>query len=260
VNRSLCCIRYHWKIFYRGDKVPTDLNSASSPFSVDPFIGIFEPDSSMEFTITFSPVSIEDYSAYLILYIDDVPVPMSPDHPYFHHRYLDYCSMHKILGDMNSQHDPTQFFSSHMSDKQSLAYTKLDNNQHHFTSIPVSFIRVNGSCVEMDVSLDPPILMFGTPITIGEEVKRKVLITNNSIKSAHIIWSDQSTDVFTVQFMPASDILESGQSKFVEVIYTPMYDGEVTSSFTCQILDSHDLSLSLTARVCIFVTILCNRF
>jgi hypothetical protein len=256
-NPTPLSIPFSWTFFDGTGQGPLLVDPKNKlPFCISPAIGTIPANGSAKFKVSFLPEEVGTHATFLILYMENVPLPRGEDHPYYRYKELDFERMSKLLqSDSIVTIDPLNFFT---------ATTPLKEQQRHdeddilaIGAIPCSHVRLFGKSIPINTRIQPPVLLFGNPLTIGVQVIRQVTIYNDGNCDAEFTWlqDNENSQFFDISFNPERGTIVSGKSTKITIKFTPFFIGDLNQQFICEIKHAKPISVTISAKVRLNLTV-----
>lgn len=248
VNATPVPLEFHWEILYEGDEIPRRINGKKSVFSIEPERGTLPAFERCEFSVSFKPTEVRRYTAFFFLCIDNVPIPKDHNHPYYY--TLELEKFKNALSDSNESTDPVHFFEPPIQRKGKPLYIQDTQNNMQYGEIRTEYFRVSGIGKSFNINLIPPLIVFGSPLTIGNEVVRNFIMENSNPSEVYFSWEfTNENEFYKIDIHPKESKIEANSSLTITITFTPYFIGDFDEVFKCKILPSDSLSLNIKAKI-----------
>ena len=151
-NKTCMRVCYHWSVYTQRVTQKILLSEEITPYCIEPIQGCFEANGEINFTITFTPLLIESYSAYADLIVDNVPIEAIPKAPE---------ALKTLLGSKVS--GPT-----------------YSGSNTRYPSVPYLTFEMKGYGDSCEVIADPPIIRLPDNLLIFKQHSTTLTLRKNS--------------------------------------------------------------------------------
>ncbi|EFC42479.1 predicted protein [Naegleria gruberi] len=250
-NSSDVSVEFEWRYINEYADTPISSNGINLPFMVKPSIGKIKPRSCMAFEVTFTPQSLGVFSGYFILFVNNVPLPVSSDHPYFYYFKSGFSWFRDSILNSLKTSDPLRYFTPYSSEvaeieNESKAIALGESNLVSFGSVPVFHCRLFGDTKKLEVTLNPPIINLSNSIFIGEIVEKQVVIVNSSDFDAYFRWLVcEEDDGLKTEFDPPSGVIGPKERVPIKIFISCSKPQAFNLSCICEIANSEEIELLL---------------
>lgn len=255
-NDSDIEVEFEWRYINEYTDVPVQTQSLNLPFSVKPSSGKIGPRQHINFEVRFTPRELGIYSGYFILFLNNVPIPASCDHPFFYYYKAGFSWFKNSILNSLTTSDPLKYFTSYEVDVNSI---EEEQRQTVFGaekidvigSIPVFHCRVHGDTSKLDVTVSPPIVDFSNSLEVGAVVEKDLILTNNSEFEARFKWliDVNEDDGLIIDFVPPSGSLLPKQRNSVKLLLKCDRYQSFEKSCLCEIENSDSIEFCIRGGV-----------
>ena len=243
-NVSPLPVNFHWSTYVNSDEV-ISLEAQKNHYTISPFQGVMQPNSTFQFKITFCPTSAHPFNEFADLFVEQVPISALA----FISKQLQESSLFK---------DPSALF--------------LGSNGK-FPPIPYFKFNLHGEGSICHLQFDPPFYIFPTNVSINCSNSGKVVLknTNNGTVSYNLkLDSEKSSKFIDYEINPMQGLIPANGQSEISFKVTLKSLGTHSAIFLCSVehgLPLHFLvqassvgpSIKISAPECNFGIVRCGQ-
>ncbi|KAG2375195.1 hypothetical protein C9374_010199 [Naegleria lovaniensis] len=247
-NDSDIAVDFEWRYINEYADIPVQTHTLNLPFSIKPSSGRIDPRQHINFEVRFTPKELGIYSGYFILFLNNVPIPASCDHPHFYYYKAGFSWFKNSILNSLTTSDPLKYFSSYDEDVDSI---EEEQRQTVFGaekidvigSVPVFHCRVHGDTSKLNVTVSPPIVNFNS-LEVGAIFEKELFLINNSDFEAPFKWLiGGEEEGIIVDFIPPTGSILPKQRYPVKLLLKCDRYQSFEISCLCEIANSDSIEL-----------------